>query len=148
MRSLRGAKLKALYWIATLLFVLPQTWSALQYLMEAPRMTNTLAQLGYPAYFQHILGVAKLLGVVAIVSGVSTTLKEWAYAGFTFDVLGALVSHVSVKDAFWVVLVPALFLVVQFGSYALWRRLEARHAVRRRRYLLGERVRELAESGV
>lgn len=147
MRSPRRARLKALYWIVTLLFVLPQGWSALQYLMDAPRMSSTLAELGYPPYFQHILGVAKLLGVAAIVSGVSPTLKEWAYAGFTFDVLGALASHVSVKDPLWVAMVPALFLIVQFASYAVWRRLEAEHAVRRRRYLLGERGRQLAESG-
>ena len=110
-------------------------------------MTSTIAALGYPEYFQHILGVAKLLGVAAIVSGISPTLKEWAYAGFTFDVCGALASHVSVGDPTWVAAVPAIFLLVQLGSYALWRRLEALHAGRRRRrYLLGERTRELAES--
>jgi uncharacterized membrane protein YphA (DoxX/SURF4 family) len=147
MRSSRKGRLKALYWIVTLLFVVPHAWSALQYLTDAPRMSSTLAELGYPPYFQHVLGVAKVLGVLAIVSGISPTLKEWAYAGFTFDVLGALVSHVSVKDPLSVVLIPALFLIVQFASYALWRRFEAQHAIRRRRYLLGERVRELAESG-
>lgn len=147
MRPLRTAQLKALYWVVTLLFIIPQAWSAFQYLMDAPRMSSTIAALGYPEYFQHILGVAKLLGVAAIVSGIFPTLKEWAYAGFTFDVCGALASHVSVGDPAWVVAVPAAFLVVQLGSYGLWKRLEALQAGRRRRYLLGERTRALAESG-
>jgi hypothetical protein len=109
-------------------------------------MASTIAALGYPEYFQDILGVAKLLGAVAIVSSVSPMLKEWAYAGFTFDVCGALASHVSVGDPAWVIAVPLVFLVVQLGSYALWKRLESQQVGRRRRYLLGERTRELAES--
>ena len=147
MRPFRTSQLKALYWVVTLLFIIPQAWSAFQYLLDAPRMSNAIAALGYPEYFQNILGVAKLLGVAAIVSGISPTLKEWAYAGFTFDVCGALASHVSVGDPTWVVAVPAVFLAVQLGSYALWKRLEALQAGRRRRYLLGERTRELAGSG-
>jgi hypothetical protein len=145
MRPLRPRQLRALYWIVTALFVVPQAWSAFQYLVEAPRMTATITGLGYPSYFMHILGVAKLLGIVAIVSSVSPTLKEWAYAGFTFDVLGAFASHLSVGDPTWVVSVPLVFLVVQLTSYGLWRRLSGRHAARRRRYLLGERMREVEE---
>src|SRR5687768_12677306 len=88
MRQLRSSQLRALYWIVTLLFVIPQAWSAFQYLLEAPRMTATIVSLGYPSYFMQILGAAKLLGIAAIVIGIPPTLKEWAYAGFTFDVCG------------------------------------------------------------
>jgi hypothetical protein len=144
MRQLRSSQLRALYWIATLLFVVPQGWSAFQYLLETPRMTHTITSLGYPSYFMQILGVAKLLGIAAVVIGISPTLKEWAYAGFTFDVCGAFASHVSVGDPTWVALVPAAFLVVQLTSYRLWKRLNALHSSRRRRYLLGERTREVA----
>lgn len=147
MRLIRTARLRLLYWLVTLLFLVPQTWSAFQYLMDAPAMSSTLSALGYPPYFQHILGVAKLLGLAAIVTGVSPTLKEWAYAGFTFDVCGALASHVSVGDPLLVTLVPAAFLIVQLASYALWHRLDAQQAGRRRRYSFGQRTRELAGSG-
>jgi hypothetical protein len=146
MRQLRPAQLRVLYWIVTALFLLPQAWSAFQYLLQAPRMTATITGLGYPLYFMQILGVAKLLGIAAIVTGFSPTLKEWAYAGFTFDACGAFASHVSVGDAPWVALVPVIFLVVQLISYGMWRRLSAHHS-RRRRYLLGERTRELAAEG-
>ena len=146
MRSLRPAQLKAASWALTLLFVLPQMWSAFQYLQDAPRMTTTLAALGYPPYFQHILGAAKLLGVAAILTGLSRTLKDWAYAGFTFDVLGAAASHVLVGDPIWVPLVPLAFFVVQLASYLLWRRVVEQQSGRRRRYLADGRARQLAES--
>lgn len=107
-------------------------------------MVAAITDLGYPIYFAKFLGVAKLLGVFAILTGISSTLKEWAYAGFTFDVCGAFASHVSVGDPAWKALIPLLFLVVQLASYALWRRSNGRYAARRRRHLPGERARELA----
>ena len=120
---MRTKNLRIIYWVVTLLFVLPQAWSAVQYLGEAPAMTETITALGYPIYFMKILGVAKLLGIAAILFGRLPTLKEWAYAGFTFDVLGAFLSHLMAGDSILIALVPLLFLVVQLGSYFLWRKL-------------------------
>ena len=120
---MRTKNLRILYWVVTLLFVLPQAWSAVQYLSKAPAMTETITALGYPIYFLKILGVAKLLGIAAILAGRLPTLKEWAYAGFTFDVLGAFLSHVLAGDSISIALIPLLFLVVQLGSYFLWRKL-------------------------
>jgi len=108
-------------------------------------MMATITGLGYPLYFMKLLGAAKLLGIVAIVTGLSPTLKEWAYAGFTFEVCGAIASHVSVADPTWKALVPLAFLAVQLTSYWIWRRLSSEQAARRRRYVLGERTRALAE---
>ena len=56
---------------------------------------SRLGALGYPAYFLVILGVWKLLGVVAIAAPGLPRLKEWAYAGFSFDLSGAFVSHLQ-----------------------------------------------------
>jgi DoxX-like family len=146
MRRLKVRHLHALYWITTLLFVVPQGWAAVQYLVEAPRMAHVIAQLGYPDYFMAILGVAKLLGIAAIVTGVSPTLKEWAFAGFTFEVCAAFVSHLSAGDPLSVALVPLAFLVVQLASYALWRRLRDSAGSRARRGAYRQRERALAES--
>jgi len=110
------------YWTVTLLFVLPQAWSAVQMLTEAPRMTATIVDLGYPVYFMTILGIAKLLGIAAILYGGFPTLKEWAYAGFTFDTAGAFLSHVTTGDPlFPIAMVPLLFLAAQLASYFLWK---------------------------
>lgn len=127
--------LRLLYWIITPLFLLGQGWSAVQYLSEAPRMTDTITALGYPVYFMKILAVAKLLGVAAIVTSLSPTLKEWAYAGFTFDVCGAFASHLSAGDSPLIALVPAGFFVFQLASYLIWKQLAQRSATRRRRHI-------------
>ena len=97
-------------------------------------MTQTVVDLGYPVYFMKILGVAKLLGIAAIVTGVSPTLKEWAYAGFTIDVVSAFASHLSAGDSLKIALIPAAFFVVQLTSYGAGKQLARRNASRRRRY--------------
>ena len=115
--------LRVLYWVVTLLFVVPQLWSAVQMLTEAPRMTATIIGLGYPVYVMKILGVAKILGAAAILYGRFPLLKEWAYAGFTFDVVGAFCSHVGAGDPIYIALVPLVFFAAQLASYLLWKRL-------------------------
>jgi hypothetical protein len=116
--------LRVLYWVVTLLFVVPQLWSAVQMLIEAPRMTATIMGLGYPLYVMKILGVAKILGAAAILYGRFPLLKEWAYAGFSFDVVGAFCSHVGAGDPIYIALVPPVFFAVQLISYFIWKRLE------------------------
>jgi uncharacterized membrane protein YphA (DoxX/SURF4 family) len=146
MRRLRTKQIRTAYWIVTSLFLFLQGWAAVQYLREAPRMTETITMLGYPVYFMKVLGVAKLLGIVAILSGLSPTLKEWAYAGFTFDVAGAFVSHLSAGDSPIIALVPVGFLVLQLVSYFLWKQLLQLKAIRRKRYFFGAARREVTES--
>jgi hypothetical protein len=82
----------------------------------------TLVHLGYPLYLMRILGLAKVLGGVAIVSGRSRTLKEWAYAGYTFDLLGAIASHLIVGDRPFAA-VPAIVLALVLTSYVQWARV-------------------------
>ena len=111
MRRLRTKHLHAIYWIATLLFIVPQGWAAVQSLIEAPRMTHTITQLGYPEYFLIIIGIWKVLGVIAILVPRYPLVKEWAYAGFFFTMTGAIFSHVAVGDPFTAV-IPAILLSV------------------------------------
>jgi len=119
---------RIVYWTFTLLFVIPLVWSAVQMLTQAPRMTETIRSLGYPMYFMTLLGVAKLLGAAAILFSPFRTLKEWAYAGYTFDVLGAFVSHAAHGDSALISSVPLLFLGALVLSYLGWRRLLQLHA--------------------
>jgi hypothetical protein len=74
-------------------------------------------------YFMKLLGVAKLLGVVTIAIGRFDTLKEWAYAGITFDLVAASVSHLASGDPAWKAAVPLAFLAVLMVSYGAWKRL-------------------------
>jgi hypothetical protein len=118
-------KFEIVYWVTTLLFSTLMAWSAVQYLVEAPRMIETLTtHLGYPLYFTKLLGLAKLLGVAALLYPAYPRLKEWAYAGFAFDVIGAIVSHLSVGDSVLIAAVPFAFLVLLIVSYVSHRWLQ------------------------
>ena len=107
-----------IYWVVTLIFCSFLGWSAYGYLAREPKMVAAMASLGYPDYFLQILGVAKLLGVLALLSPGLPRLKEWAYAGFTFDLIGAMWSHLASGQG-KAALAPAVFLVLLVISYRL-----------------------------
>ena len=78
-----------------------------------------------PSLANHVVGWAggvTTLGIGAILYGRPAILKEWAYAGFTFDASAAFLSHLSVGDPAYVALIPLLFVAVQLASYFLWKR--------------------------
>jgi len=90
-------------------------------LLEVPMQVIGMKSLGYPIYILHFLGLAKLLGVAAILYGKQHRLKEWAYAGFTFDLLGAVYSHVmsgQLKEA----AAPLVLTIICLLTYFLWRK--------------------------
>jgi hypothetical protein len=81
----------------------------------AVEIVNT--RLGYPSYFLPFIGVAKLLGVAALLAPGLPTLKEWAYAGFVFDMVGAMYSHICVGDppTQWAfIFIPLILLAVSY----------------------------------
>lgn len=79
--------------VATGLFAGIMTLSGILYLIGPRALMQGLLALGYPAYFLKLLGGAKLLGVVGILLPRRPRLREWAYAGFTFDLVAAAISH-------------------------------------------------------
>jgi len=88
-------------------------------LLHSDIQKESIAALGYPEYLMTILGTAKLLGVVALLIPGLPLLKEWAYAGFTFDLLGASASHAFVEDPPMKTLLPLVVLGFAIGSYLL-----------------------------
>lgn len=112
--------LKFLYWGLTALVALPMLLSAYLYLTGAPNIVAGFGKLGYPAYLIPVLGTAKLLGGIAILNQKFPKLKEWAYAGFTFNFIGAFLSHILAGDKDFAG--PLVFLVLNFSSYILWRK--------------------------
>lgn len=89
---------KIIYWIFTALFTVGMFASGLQQILRQKDMVDMVSVLGYPMYFMTILGVWKILGVIAVLLPGFKLLKEWAYAGFFFVMTGALISHIAVGD--------------------------------------------------
>ncbi len=115
---------RVVYWAFTLLVTLPMVLAGIAYVSRADQMVQGIAHLGYPVYFLTILGTAKLLGVAAILYGRIAVLKEWAYAGFTFDFLGAFCSHLFSGDPLATAMIPFIFFVMLMASYVSGRELK------------------------
>ncbi len=114
-------KAKWIYWVLTAPFVLMVGAGGLGLLAGAAPNVEGITHLGYPVYLCKILGTAKLLGVIAILYGRLETLKEWAYAGITFNLLGASASHAFSGDGFGKVIAPVIILGFVLTSYRLWK---------------------------
>lgn len=101
-----------IYWISTGLVLAMMLFSAATSFMENPDGAKMLAAIGYRPYVLHLLAVAKVLGVIAILTSGYPRLKEWAYAGFMFDLIGAsysfYASGFAVKDWIFMPILIAL----------------------------------------
>jgi hypothetical protein len=111
-------------WLSTGLFSLMFALSGAAFLAGPANVVTMFRHLGYPDYFRQLLGVAKLLGVAALVAPLpSSTLREWAYAGFAFTCIAAAASHVMSGDPIGKALGPLFALALLLTSYFLRRRL-------------------------
>lgn len=115
---------KIIYWIATLWLALGMTATGMVQLLKvesegavAPPGVYGIKYLGYPVYFLTILGVWKILGVIAILVPKFPLVKEWAYAGFFFIMSGAIFSHIAVGDSMGEMFPSLLLLVLTVVSW-------------------------------
>jgi hypothetical protein len=111
-------KTKIIYWIFTGLFAALMLFSAIPDMMVVPEAIEIMSgQLGYPIYLIPFIGVAKLLGAIAILVPGFPRLKEWAYAGLVFDLIGATYSEVASGHGGGEVAFMLLPFTLVFGSY-------------------------------
>lgn len=108
---------KIIYWIATLWLALGMTATGIVQLLKMKDEAEMITRLGYPLYFLTLLGVWKLLGVIAILIPKFSLLKEWAYAGFFFVMTGAVFSHFAVGDAAKDYFGPILLIILTIVSW-------------------------------
>jgi hypothetical protein len=109
--------LKSLYWISTGLMAAFMVMAAIPDVLQVPEARAIFGHLGYPAYLLPFLGTAKILGVAAVLVPRFRWLKEWAYAGLVFDVVGALYSHVMTGDPPSAWAFPMIALLLVSASY-------------------------------
>jgi len=130
-----------MFWTITGLTAALMLLSAVPDVLRVPGAVSVFKHLGYPSYLLLFLGTAKTLGVAAVLVPGSPRIKEWAFAGLTFDVSGALYSHLSVGDppSAWIPAVLALALIG--GSYVAYRLRIDREASPRDNRTAGARVR-------
>lgn len=118
-------KTKITYWILTGLLAVLMTFSSIPDIIPTKEATDFITgHLGYPEYFLRFIGIAKMLGVVAIITPGFPRLKEWAYAGFVFDLAGAMYSCAAVGDpvSAWAPLIIGHILIA--ASYIFYHKVQ------------------------
>jgi|1186.fasta_scaffold131739_2 hypothetical protein len=108
-------------WTITGLMAALMLLSALPDVLRVPGAVSVFRHLGYPPYLLLFLGTAKMLGVAAVLVPGLPRIKEWAFAGLTFDVSGALYSHLSVGDPPSAWMPAGLALALLGSSYVAYR---------------------------
>lgn len=112
-------KYKTIFWVATTILILWEGIMPLSTLLFAPEHVNAGTKpLGYPDYFVYALIICKVLGVFAIAyPKVPAKLREWAYAGLTFNLIFAFISHASVDKNIGYMIMPLVVLGILAVSY-------------------------------
>ena len=118
---MKGTKIA--YWISTVLTAALFTMSAVMYIGRGPKIMEGMHILGYPEYMLNILATAKILGVLALLTPKFPRLKEWAYAGFFIDIIGAFWSH-SVMQGVGAAMGVMLPFALLLTSYITFRVLQ------------------------
>lgn len=108
---------KIIYWIATVWLSLGMVSTGIVQLIKMKEEADMMAYLGYPLYFLTLLGIWKILGVVAVLLPKFPLLKEWAYAGFFFSMSGAVYSHIASGDEAKELFGPVLLLILTVVSW-------------------------------
>lgn len=112
-------KHKIIFWVATTILILWEGAMPLSTILFAPEYVNAGTKpLGYPDYFAYALIICKVLGVLAIsFPKLPAKLQEWAYAGLTFNLIFAFISHAFVDQNIGYMLMPLVVLGILVVSY-------------------------------
>ena len=108
---------KIIYWISTIWLALGMLSTGIVQLIKMKEEVDMMTHLGYPLYFLTILGIWKILGIIAVLLPKFPLLKEWAYAGFFFAMSGAVFSHLASGNGGKEFFGPVLLLVLTMVSW-------------------------------
>ena len=108
---------KIIYWITTIWLALGMLSTGIVQLLKTEEEVDMMTRLGYPVYLLTIIGVWKILGVVAVLAPKFPLLKEWAYAGFFIAMSGAVVSHLIIGNEAKEIFGPTLLLILTLVSW-------------------------------
>jgi len=108
---------KIIYRVSTTLVVLGMLMSVFNYFFN-PELKVAYAHIGFPDWFRIELGVAKLLGAIALaVPQIPSRLREWAYFGFFVNFFSAILAHYMVADPIFNLVAPLVMLLLVITSY-------------------------------
>lgn len=104
--------MKIAYWISTVLMCGLFAYSAQMYFLNTEMVEGFFTGMGFPTWIVIPLAIAKVLGVLAVLTNLVPVLREWAYAGFFFDVILATAAHHFAGHGIWGFSMAGIFLVL------------------------------------
>jgi len=107
------------YWIITALLSFCIFIGGLFQTLQLKAVLEGFKPLGYPTYFISLIGIWKMLGVIAILIPKFKLLKEWAYAGIFFTMTGAVISHIASNDVKMQIVSPIVLAIFTVLSWYL-----------------------------
>jgi hypothetical protein len=113
-----------LYWVVAVFFCASMLMAGISSLLQTEESKAVMRHLGYPAHFLVVNGTAKIVGVLVLLQTRFRTIREWAFAGFTINMLGAAAAWVAAGDGWSTVAAPLVALGVVFLFYFLWKKKE------------------------
>lgn len=116
--------IKITYWVLLVIFCLALTADGIGGITMTKEGIEALHRLGYPPYILPLLGTLKLLGVAALLQTKYQGIKEWVFAGITFNFIGAAVSHLAAGHPFSEAMQPLVALVIMIIVYIFWKKYE------------------------
>jgi hypothetical protein len=105
---------KITFWIVTGIIGAMMLMSSIMYLSKSQQVIEGIKTSGIPLYIMQLIGVAKFLGVIALLYPKQHILKEWAYAGFTFTFIGASWIHISTGIPVYTPIVALILLGISY----------------------------------
>ncbi len=103
---------KIAYWSSTGLMCLIFALSAGMYLTRTEMVRGFFENIGYPTHLIYPLAIAKIMGIIAVLSNKSGLLKEWAYAGFFFDTCLAIMAHYYAGESYGLPIIAVVAVIV------------------------------------
>ena len=113
-------KINIFYWICTCLLIPAFGIGSLFGIVPNEQTIQVFTSLGYPSYIIPFLSISKLIALIVILIPKFPRLKEWAYSGIAFDVIGAGYSIIAIGSPITHIIFPVLALAFLFGSYFLY----------------------------
>lgn len=106
--------MKIIYWITTVALCAIMLYSAQMYFFQTEMAQGFFKHFNYPTYIVIPLAIAKLLGIAAILTNKIKWIKEWAYAGFFFDLILATLAHHYAGHPIGLSVYAILILIVSY----------------------------------
>ncbi|GGX07240.1 DoxX family protein [Aquimarina muelleri] len=106
--------MKIVYWITTVAMCAIMLYSAQMYFFNTEMVKGFFESFNYPSYIVIPLAIAKVMGVLAILINKIKWIKEWAYAGFFFDLVLAIAAHYYAGHPVGLSVYAILILIISY----------------------------------